>query len=1002
MEKKKKVNIRKPLYPYDEWKIIENSFDVETNLQDETIFAIGNGYIGMRGNFEEGYHGPEGTSVKGTYLNGFYESESIIYGEEAYGYAKNSQTMLNVTDSSIIKLFVDGEEFHLFTGTILSYQRVLNMRHGILTRDVTWQSPNGKQVKIHIERFANLANKHLATIFYEVTPLNFDGEVKIVSEINGQVQNQVTVGDPRTGSVLSGQVLKTEKVEQEGTFAAIHQKTRNTKFTLINAIENTLNTDSEYQINVETKEQQVSINFEVNAKKNQPIRLYKYITYFTSKDYAEKELASLAKFAVRDASQKGYSVLLQEHSDYLNEFWYHSDVEILGDITLQQSIRFNEFHLLQSVGKDGKTNIGAKGITGEGYEGHYFWDTETYVFPFFLYTNPKISKKLIEYRYSILDKARERAKELSHNGALYAWRTINGEETSAYYPAGTAQYHINADIIYALKKYYYATDDIEFMLAKGAEMLFETARLWADLGDYIPNKDNRFCINDVTGPDEYTAIVNNNLFTNVMAKDHLEFATYIAEMMKDNYSKHWKELSNKIRLKESEVAEWKKAAAQMYLSYDDVLGIHPQDDSFLDKAVWDFTNTPKENYPLLLHYHPLVIYRHQVLKQADVVLAQLLQGNRFSLADKKRDFDYYEPITTHDSSLSPSVYGIMAAEIGYTDKAYDYFMRTARMDLDDINNNVKDGIHTAAMAGAWLSIFHGFAGVREYNGQLYFQPILPVKWEGYHFKITYRGRLIDIKVQMEKVEYTLLEGESITIIHNRKGIELTIGETVEQTMKRVLEAVIFDLDGVITDTAEYHYLAWKKLAEELGLPFDREFNERLKGVSRMDSLEIILEQGNTDYSKEEKQALATKKNEYYKELIQEITPKDVLPGVLELLKDLKTNGIKTALASASKNAFSVVEKLQVGEYLDIIVDAATVKKGKPDPEIFMEAATKLQVPPQNCIGIEDASSGIDAIKAANIFSIGVGTEESMQKADWFVTDTNELTLMAIKEKFLKN
>ncbi|KXG45023.1 beta-phosphoglucomutase [Tepidibacillus decaturensis] len=989
----------KVIYPFHEWKIIENSFDVETNLQDETIFATGNGYIGMRGNFEEGYPGPEGTSVNGTYLNGFYESEPIIYGEEAYGYAKYSQTMLNVTDSKIIRLYVEGEEFNLFTGKILNYYRELNMKEGVLTREVTWESPSGKQVKLKIKRFVALTNKHLATISYEVIPLNFDGEVILISAINGKVKNQVSMGDPRAGSVLSEQVLLTEDVVQRGTFGAIHQKTKNTQFALVCAMENELATESNFTFIAQSKDQWVETKYTIVAKKEQSIRLSKYITYYTSKDYPENRLLELARETVMAAKQRGFDALFADQKQYLQNFWYRSDVEIKGDLSLQQSIRFNEYHLLQSVGKDGKSNIGAKGITGEGYEGHYFWDTETYVLPFFLYTNPEISKKLIEYRYSILDKARERAKELSHKGALYAWRTINGEETSAYYPAGTAQYHINADIIFALKKYIHATDDLDFLVEKGAEMLFETARLWVDAGDYIKRKGNRFCINDVTGPDEYTAIVNNNLYTNIMAKDHLEFAYHTAQLLKDKFSNEFKSLAEKINLNDSEIEEWKNAAEKMYLPYDDELGIHPQDDSFLDKAVWDFANTPQENYPLLLHYHPLVIYRYQVLKQADVVLALFLQGDRFNLADKKRDYDYYVPITTHDSSLSPCTYSIMAAEIGYHDKAYEYFMRTARMDLDDINKNVKDGIHTASMAGAWLSIFNGFAGVREYEGILRFNPIVPKKWEGYHFKVTFKGRLIDVDIATEKVSYTLLEGKPITIYHRQESLQLEQGKSINKSLKPFIEAVIFDLDGVITDTAEYHYLAWKQLAEELGLPFDRQFNEKLKGVGRMDSLELILQQGNKSYTIEEKISLANRKNDHYKQLIQKITPNDLLPGILPLLKELKTNGVKIALASASKNAFTVIDKLQVGEYFDTIVDAGKIVKGKPDPEIFMVAAEQLKVPVQNCVGIEDAEAGIRAIKEANMFAVGVGNEDSMHQADLIVKDTNELTLERLRENF---
>jgi alpha,alpha-trehalose phosphorylase len=418
------------------------------------------------------------------------------------------------------------------------------------------------------------------------------------------------------------------------------------------------------------------------------------------------------------------------------------------------------------VGRDGKSNISAKGLTGEGYEGHYFWDTEMYIIPAFLYSNPSISRKLLEYRYSTLDKARARAREMSHRkGALFPWRTINGEECSGYFPAGTAQYHINADIAHAIKKYMDVTLDNEFMLQCGAEILFETARLWADLGFFNLSKDGKFCINCVTGPDEYTAIVNNNFYTNVMAGENLEYAYNIAVWMEREHNQNYKRLVSEIGLVPEEIAKWKMAADNMYVPYSGKHGMHLQDDTFLEKKVWDFENVPKENYPLLLHYHPLVIYRHQVCKQADVVLALFLLGHKFSLDQKRRDYDYYEKVTTHDSSLSACIFSIVANDIGYHEKAYDYFIKTARMDLDDYQGNTHHGVHTANMAGSWMCMVNGFAGMRVYDDVISFQPYIHPNWEEYSFKITYRGRIIKLTISNKGTTYELLQGNELEIIH---------------------------------------------------------------------------------------------------------------------------------------------------------------------------------------------------------------------------------------------
>lgn len=751
------------------WSIIEKTFTIENNYVNETLFAIGNGCIGIRGNFEEGYSGPKGTGLEGIYINGFYESEVIKYGEVAYGYAEKSQSMLNVTNSKVIKLYIDDEEFDMLKGEVLEYERRLDFKEGILKRSIVWKSPKGKVVKIYIERFVSLKHKHLASIHYEVTPINFNGRIKLVSSLDGDVTNLTTENDPRVGSGFKGRVLSVEEKKLEDTFAAIIQKTEKTRFALACASEHELETVQEYSIENIEEELKVSTVFAVNALANNIIKLNKYIAYTTSRDYKEEELLNIASEEVKKAKGDGFDSLKEEQLDFLRDFWYRTDIEIKGDDLLQQAIRFNMFHLLQSVGRDGKTNIAAKGLTGEGYEGHYFWDTEIYMLPFFLYNNPDISRKLLEYRYSILPKARERARIMSHKkGALYPWRTISGEECSAYYPAGTAQYHIDADIAFAIKRYMEATEDKDFLIQYGAEILFETARLWADLGEFIENKGNKFCINEVTGPDEYTALVNNNCYTNLMAKENLEYAYKTALWMKEEVEMAYKQLIERIDLKQEELDFWKKAADNMYIPYNEQLRVYPQDDSFLKRTPWNFEDTPKENYPLLMHYHPLVIYRHQVCKQADLVLAEFLLSHKFDREQKRRDYDFYEKVTTHDSSLSTCIFSIAASEIGYHDKAYEYFIDTAAMDLTNSHGNTKDGIHAANMAGAWMCLVNGFAGMRVFEDTLSFKPYLPKHWEEYSFKVTYRERLIEVKVNKEGAVYRLIEGEELVIVHDGK------------------------------------------------------------------------------------------------------------------------------------------------------------------------------------------------------------------------------------------
>jgi alpha,alpha-trehalose phosphorylase len=728
----------------------------------------------MRGALEEGFDGP---GCDGTYLNGFHEREVIVYPETAYAFAEHSQTLLNVTNAKIIRLVVDDEPFDMQHGAVLDYERALRLKTGLLERTLRWRSPQGREVQIVIQRLVSLPRQPIAAIRYQVTPLNFSGTVRFVSEVNGDVSNLSASHDPRTGSRFEGRVLSVESREYDGGYAMLAQRTRHTRLLLACAVDHTLDVPGS-PLSAAT-DLAINVQYRALAQQGQTITLDKFIAYTSSWEMPDDRVVPEAKRALDEAKHAGFETLRQEQATFLEDFWRHAEIEIEGDDALQQGLRFNMFHLLQSVGRDGRTSIAAKGVTGEGYEGHFFWDTEMYVLPFFLHTQPHIACQLLEYRIRTLDKARERARQMAHpRGALYAWRTIDGEECSAYFPAGTAQYHINADIAFALKRYVEATGEREVLMQGGAEMLFETARLWADLGKYIPRKGDRFCINGVTGPDEYTAIVDNNAYTNLMAQVNLRFAAEVADWLQETAPDAFAALNTRIGLETGEVDGWKRAADRMYIPYDEQLGIYPQDDSFLYKAPWDFANTPPENYPLLLHYHPLVIYRHQVCKQADLVLAMFLLSERFTPDEKKRNYDFYEPLTTHDSSLSTCIFSIVASDIAYHEKAYAYFMRTARMDLDDYQGNVKDGVHIANMAGTWMSMVYGFAGLRVYADRLHFRPSLPDKWRRYACAISYQGRSLRLSVTADEATYELAEGDDLEIVHDGQAIRLQRGQLV--------------------------------------------------------------------------------------------------------------------------------------------------------------------------------------------------------------------------------
>ncbi len=981
---------------YDPWKIVEPVFSPETMAEGESIFALANGYLGIRGTFEEGLQAWN----RGAYLNGFFEERPIVYGERAYGFPEHSQTMLNVADSSKVIIKVDGDPLNLATGELKSYRRELDMRDGVLRRSFRWISPGGKEFAFSFERLVSLTRRNGGALRVTVEIYEGTAELSILSSLDGTAINREDEGDPRSGASLGEGALAYKDQQVEDAMLYLKGVTKSSGLSFSAAVRHGVGglgeVTQEKLENVRELGQQYTGTIEAGTM----VTLNKYFAYDHSKSAEDGRLYRSVTEEVTSLEKSGYSQLEKEQSEFLSDFWERADVEIDGDPALQQGIRFNIFHLLQSVGKDGKTSIAAKGLTGEGYEGHYFWDTEIYVLPFFIYTEPQIARKLLEYRHSILPRARERAAELAQRGALYPWRTINGKEASAYYPAGTAQYHIDADIAYGVKRYLNASGD-ETFLPEAAEIFIETARMWYDLGWFNSRCGGGFCIDGVTGPDEYTALVNNNYYTNIMVQDNLRSAADTVERLRDHQPDVFNSLAKRLDFNMEEVEQWRRAAEAMWLPYDEELGIHPQDDSFLDKEVWPIDSIPENKRPLLLHYHPLVIYRRQVLKQADMVLALFLQGDKFSIAEKKRDFDYYDRLTTGDSSLSPCVQSIIAAEVGYEELAYSYFVRTARIDLDDVNGNVHDGLHTAAMAGTWAAIVHGFAGMRDHGGKLSFSPHLPRKWNRLAFNLTAGEALLEVTVTHNEVAYSLKEGEALSIVHRGKEHTVYSGSPLVFSDRPDLEAVVFDLDGVITDSAEYHYQAWKQLADELEIPFDREFNHNLRGVGRMDSLELILSRvPDRSYSHDEKVELASKKNDIYKELITQITSDDLLPGIEQLLEELRGAGICVALASASRNAPVIVENLQIGDKLDVITDPNKLDRGKPDPEQFFMAAEMLGVPTRNCVGVEDAQAGVDAIRGAGMFSVGIG--DYLQGADWRVSDTSELDLTALREQFYRH
>lgn len=752
------------------WKLTKFELDNRNLLVNESLLSLGNGYLGVRGNFEEGYE-VDAKSIRGTYINGFYDEMEIVYGEKLYGFPEKQQKVLNVIDAQTVLIYLDDEPFTLFEGEVLSFERNLHMDEGYADRLVHWISPGGKEVKIRFRRLVSFVTKELFAIDIRIEPVTSVKKIKIVSTINGDVMNFVDAGDPRVASGHARRLHVTEARYEDGV-AVVKDTTYETRLDTACVSSSSIAAQT-WEVAGIPGEHTMEETYLCSG--DEPVHFAKYAVYTDTIRHGDDVIGEGLKI-LSTLQQKSFDELLAEQKQYLDAFWEVSDIMIEGDQRVQEGIRFNLYQLLQSVGKDPASNIAAKGLSGEGYEGHYFWDTEIYMFPVFLMTHPEIARNLLLHRYSILEHAKDRAREMGHErGALFPWRTIAGKESSSFFPAGTAQYHISADIAYSYVQYYLATKDEGFLKEYGAEVLFETARLWADTG-HLHN--GKYRIDNVTGPDEYTCIVNNNYYTNVMAKHNLLWAVKVYRLLDDTDSESLRQLTSRLELTETEVNNWQIAGESMYLPYDEMLGINAQDDSFLQKAKWDLKNTPSDKFPLLLHYHPLTLYRYQVLKQADTVLAHFLLEDEQEVETIRNSYDYYEAITTHDSSLSSGVYSIMASKLGYTDKAYNYFNETARLDLDNTHGNTKDGLHMANMGGTWLGIVYGFAGLRLKETGLSFSPVLPAEWNLLEFQLRYQGRVLKFQKTREFTVYTVVSGDDLEILHDGEPLFLEQGKDV--------------------------------------------------------------------------------------------------------------------------------------------------------------------------------------------------------------------------------
>ncbi|MEZ0358253.1 glycoside hydrolase family 65 protein [Mycobacterium sp. SA01] len=744
-------------FPIEPWQVRETHLDLDQLAQSESLFALSNGHIGFRGNLDEG----EPFGIPGTYLNSFYETRPLPYAESGFGYPEDGQTIVDVTNGKILRLLVDDEPLDVRYGDLDEHERILDLRAGTLTRRVLWRSPAGKQIRIVSTRLVSLVQRSVAAIEYVVEALDEFTRVTVQSELVANEDQPEQSGDPRVSAVLKHPLEAIQhEVSEEGSLL-VH-RTKASKLMMAAAMDHLVEVPGRVEIDAIAHQDIARTTVICGLRPGQKLRIVKFLAYGWSSLRSRPALRDQVAGALAGARYTGWEGLVQTQREYLDEFWDCADVEVEGDPDVQQAVRFGLFHVIQASARAERRAIPGKGLTGPGYDGHAFWDTEGFVLPVLTYTKPEAAADALRWRSSILGLAKKRAEQLDLRGAAFPWRTIRGEECSAYWPAGTAAWHVNADIAMAFERYRTVTGDHSLEKDCGLAVLVETARLWMSLGHH--DRDGVWHLDGVTGPDEYTAVVRDNVFTNLMAAHNLRTA---ADACNRNA-----ETAYEMGVSTEETAAWRNAADNAHIPYDDQLGVHQQCEGFTRLREWNFTDDTV--YPLLLHQPYVRLYPSQVIKQADLVLAMQWQSHAFTDAQKARNVDYYERRTVRDSSLSASTQAVMCADVGHLELAHDYTQEAALIDLRDLHRNTRDGLHMASLAGTWTALVAGFGGLRDDEHILSLDPALPEEISRLKFGLHWRKYRLTADVSHDEVTYTLRDGPDGQLTIRHAGDELTL------------------------------------------------------------------------------------------------------------------------------------------------------------------------------------------------------------------------------------
>ena len=755
----------------DNWSVIEEGFDANRVESSESLFSIGNGAMGQRANFEEHF---SGKTFQGSYIAGVYYPDKTRVGWWKNGYPEYFAKVLNAPSWIGINVFINGEALDLFTcKNVANFKRELNMKVGWLSRSFTATLQNNIQIEVKTKRFLSLDFDEVGAIHYEVKPVNSDATILFQPYLDSSITNKDTNWDAKFWDTLS--------VVHKNQQAFIEAKTMKTDFHTCTFMESHVFKNGKsvkIEPPVHTENQYISFDYEQHIKQNETFAIHKFGGYTVDRNHDKNQLVLAAETALQKVTKLGFETLLKMQKQAWETIWDMADIQIEGDVKAQQGIRFNIFQLNQTyLGKDSRLNIGPKGFTGEKYGGSTYWDTEAYCIPFYMATkDQQVARNLLEYRYNHLEKAIENAEKLGfkNGAALYPMVTMNGEECHNEWEITFEEIHRNGAIAFAIYNYHRYTDDYSYIPEKGLEVLIAIARFWEQRATFSTAK-NKYVILGVTGPNEYENNVNNNFYTNYLAQWCLRYALENIEKVKTEFTSDYSRILTKTKLSNEELSQWKIVADDMYFPYSEVHNIYLQQDGFLDKELITVENLPQSERPINQKWSWDRILRSPYIKQADTLQGFYFFESDFTMEELERHFDFYEPFTVHESSLSPCVHSIQAAKLDRMEQAYTFYLRTSRLDLDDYNNEVHEGLHITSMAGTWMSIVEGFGGMRVKNNQLAFTPKIPKQWESYSFKINFRNHVLKVSVSQMQTTFEMQNGSELEIIVNNKSVLLQNG-----------------------------------------------------------------------------------------------------------------------------------------------------------------------------------------------------------------------------------